>query len=141
MRMFGRGDRGWAAGQVLLLVANGHQVTAMTRRVGRTMDLYAAGAEPAVADALDRDAVLAAVTAASGPDAVVQIQPSTWPASPTSGSTRVRRHQPPAHRGHRPPAGGGAGRRGQPACAVQSRRVAVRPGRRAGQDRGRPARP
>ena len=34
------------------------------------MDLYAAGAEPVVADALDRDAVLAAVTAAR-PDAVV----------------------------------------------------------------------
>jgi 2-alkyl-3-oxoalkanoate reductase len=45
-------------------------VTAMTRRVGRTMELYAAGAEPVVADALDRDAVLAAVTAAR-PEAVV----------------------------------------------------------------------
>jgi 2-alkyl-3-oxoalkanoate reductase len=55
---------------VPLLVAGGHQVTAMTRRVGRTMELYAAGAEPVVADALDRDAVLAAVTAAR-PDAVV----------------------------------------------------------------------
>jgi nucleoside-diphosphate-sugar epimerase len=55
---------------VPLLVANGHQVTAMTRRVGRTMELSAAGAEPVVADALDRDAVLAAVTAAR-PEAVV----------------------------------------------------------------------
>ena len=65
-----RGDRALGRRLVPLLVANGHQVTAMTRRVGRTMDLYAAGAEPVVADALDRDAVLAAVTAAR-PDAVV----------------------------------------------------------------------
>ena len=63
MRMFVAGATG-ALGRRLvpLLVANGHQVTAMTRRMGRTMDLYAAGAEPVVADALDRDAVLAAVT-------------------------------------------------------------------------------
>ena len=71
MRMFVAGATG-ALGRRLvpLLVAGGHQVTAMTRRVGRTMELYAAGAEPVVADALDRDAVLAAVTAAR-PEAVV----------------------------------------------------------------------
>jgi nucleoside-diphosphate-sugar epimerase len=71
MRVFVAGATG-ALGRRLvpLLVAGGHQVTAMTRRVGRTMELYAAGAEPVVADALDRDAVLAAVTAAR-PDAVV----------------------------------------------------------------------
>jgi 2-alkyl-3-oxoalkanoate reductase len=71
MRVFVAGATG-ALGRRLvpLLVANGHQVTAMTRSVGKTMDLYAAGAEPVVADALDRDAVLAAVTAAR-PDAVV----------------------------------------------------------------------
>ena len=71
MRMFVAGATG-ALGRRLvpLLVAGGHQVTAMTRRVGRTMELYAAGAKPVVADALDRDAVLAAVTAAR-PDAVV----------------------------------------------------------------------
>jgi nucleoside-diphosphate-sugar epimerase len=71
MRVFVAGATG-ALGRRLvpLLVAGGHQVSAMTRRVGRTMELYAAGAEPVVADALDRDAVLAAVTAAR-PDAVV----------------------------------------------------------------------
>jgi 2-alkyl-3-oxoalkanoate reductase len=71
MRMFVAGATG-ALGRRLvpLLVAGGHQVTAMTRRVGKTMELYAAGAEPVVADALDRDAVLAAVTAAR-PEAVV----------------------------------------------------------------------
>jgi 2-alkyl-3-oxoalkanoate reductase len=71
MRVFVAGATG-ALGRRLvpLLVAGGHQVTAMTRRVGRTMELYAAGAEPVVADALDRDAVLAAVTAAR-PEAVV----------------------------------------------------------------------
>ncbi len=71
MRVFVAGATG-ALGRRLvpLLVAGGHQVTAMTRRVGRTMELYAAGAERVVADALDRDAVLAAITAAR-PEAVV----------------------------------------------------------------------
>jgi 2-alkyl-3-oxoalkanoate reductase len=71
MRMLVAGATG-ALGRRLvpLLVAGGHQVTAMTRSLGKTMDLYAAGAEPVVADALDRDAVLAAVTAAR-PEVVV----------------------------------------------------------------------
>src|SRR4029450_8103191 len=53
-----------------LLLADGHQVTAMTRRPAKAAGLRATGADPGVADALDREAVLAAVTAAR-PEVVV----------------------------------------------------------------------
>jgi nucleoside-diphosphate-sugar epimerase len=71
MRIFVAGATG-ALGQRLvpLLVGGGHQVTAMTRSAGKAAGLRAAGAEPVVADALDRDAVLAAVCAAR-PEVVV----------------------------------------------------------------------
>ena len=71
MRIFVAGATG-ALGRRLvpLLVAGGHQVTAMTRSAGKAAGLRAAGAEPVVADALDRDAVLRAV-AEAGPEVVV----------------------------------------------------------------------
>jgi 2-alkyl-3-oxoalkanoate reductase len=71
MRIFVAGATG-ALGRRLvpLLGANGHQVTAMTRRPDKAASLRAAGADPVVADALDREAVLAAVTAAR-PEVVV----------------------------------------------------------------------
>jgi 2-alkyl-3-oxoalkanoate reductase len=71
MRIFVAGATG-ALGRRLvpLLVADGHAVTAMTRSAGKAAGLRAAGADPAVADALDRDAVLRAVAAAR-PEVVV----------------------------------------------------------------------
>jgi 2-alkyl-3-oxoalkanoate reductase len=71
MRIYVAGATG-ALGRRLvpLLVAGGHQVTAMTRSPGKAAGLRAAGAEPVVADALDREAVLAVVTAAR-PEVVV----------------------------------------------------------------------
>ena len=65
MRIFVAGATG-ALGRRLvpLLVANGHQVTAMTRSPGKAAGLRAAGAEPVVADAFDREAVLGVVAAA-----------------------------------------------------------------------------
>jgi 2-alkyl-3-oxoalkanoate reductase len=71
MRIFVAGATG-ALGRRLvpLLLDGGHQVTAMTRTPGKAAGLRAAGAEPVVADALDREAVLAAVTAAR-PEVVV----------------------------------------------------------------------
>jgi nucleoside-diphosphate-sugar epimerase len=71
MRIFVAGATG-ALGRRLvpLLVAGGHQVTAMTRSPAKADGLRAAGAEPVVADALDREAVLVAVTAAR-PEVVV----------------------------------------------------------------------
>ena len=71
MRIFVAGATG-ALGRRLvpLLVQGGHQVTGMTRTAGKAAGLRAAGAEPVVADALDRDAVLRAVVAAR-PEVVV----------------------------------------------------------------------
>jgi nucleoside-diphosphate-sugar epimerase len=71
MRIFVAGATG-ALGRRLvpLLVARGHDVTAMTRTAAKAAGLRAAAAEPVVADALDREAVLAAVAAAR-PEVVV----------------------------------------------------------------------
>jgi nucleoside-diphosphate-sugar epimerase len=71
MRIFVAGSTGAIGRRLLpLLLAGGHQVTAMTRRPARAAGLRAAGVDPVVADALDRQAVLAAVTAAR-PEVVV----------------------------------------------------------------------
>jgi nucleoside-diphosphate-sugar epimerase len=66
MRVFVTGATG-ALGRYLVpgLVAAGHEVTATTRTPGKAAQLRAAGAEPAVLDGLDRDAVIAAVRAAA----------------------------------------------------------------------------
>jgi 2-alkyl-3-oxoalkanoate reductase len=71
MRIFLAGATG-ALGHSLVpqLVAVGHHVTGMTRSPAKAETLRAQGAEPVVADALDRDAVIAAVVAAH-PDVVV----------------------------------------------------------------------
>src|SRR4051794_7606528 len=53
-----------------LLVAQGHEVTAMTRRSAATAGLRAIGADAVVADAFDRQAVLD-VVAAARPDVVM----------------------------------------------------------------------
>ncbi len=71
MRVFLAGATGVIGRRLLpLLVAAGHPVTAMTRRADRAGALRALGAEPVVADALDREGLRAAVAAAR-PDAVV----------------------------------------------------------------------
>jgi nucleoside-diphosphate-sugar epimerase len=71
MRIFIAGASG-AVGQPLVrkLVADGHEVTGMTRTAAKAELLRGLGAEPVVADALDRDAVTAAVLAAR-PEVVV----------------------------------------------------------------------
>jgi nucleoside-diphosphate-sugar epimerase len=71
MRVFLAGATG-AIGRQLVpqLLAAGHEVTGMTRSAARAEELRSAGAEPAVADALDREAVVEAVLQAR-PDAVV----------------------------------------------------------------------
>jgi nucleoside-diphosphate-sugar epimerase len=71
MRIFLAGATG-AVGQSLvpLLIDAGHQVTGMTRSEAKAERLRAAGADVAIADGLDRDAVVAAVVAAR-PDAIV----------------------------------------------------------------------
>ena len=71
MRIFVAGAAG-ALGRRLvpLLVEGGHQVTGMTRTAGKAVGLRAAGADPVVADALDRDDLVRAVVAAR-PEVVV----------------------------------------------------------------------
>ena len=71
MRIFLAGATG-AVGTPLLreLTRAGHDVTATTRSPSKADGLRAAGAEPVVLDALDRDAVVAAVTTAQ-PDVIV----------------------------------------------------------------------
>src|SRR5918994_1811472 len=71
MRFFMAGASG-AVGKPLVrqLVAAGHEVTGMTRTPGKAEVLRQLGAEPVVADALDRDAVMAAVRDAR-PEVVV----------------------------------------------------------------------
>ena len=71
MRVFVAGASG-AIGRHLVpqLLANGHDVVAMTRSPSKTDALRAAGAFPVVVDGLDRDAVVAAVTGAE-PEVVV----------------------------------------------------------------------
>jgi 2-alkyl-3-oxoalkanoate reductase len=55
---------------VRALVAAGHQVSALTRSAGKQAELRALGARPVVADALDRQSLIAAV-AATHPAAVI----------------------------------------------------------------------
>ncbi len=71
MRVFVTGATG-ALGQHLVpaLIGAGHEVTASTRTPGKAGQLREAGAEPVVVDGLDREAVTAAVQAAS-PEVIV----------------------------------------------------------------------
>src|SRR2546427_1247616 len=71
MRVFVAGATGVIGRRLVpLLKSAGHQVTGMTRSSARTDALRAMGAEPAVADALDAEAVRQAVVTAR-PEAVV----------------------------------------------------------------------
>jgi nucleoside-diphosphate-sugar epimerase len=71
---------------VRALVGAGHQVTALTRSPGRQSELRALGAIPAVADALDREALSAAVLAARPTHVIHQLT-----ALPKDGTVRSLR--------------------------------------------------
>jgi nucleoside-diphosphate-sugar epimerase len=71
MRIFLAGATGAVGSRLVpLLLDAGHKVTGTTRSPAKADALRAAGADPVVLDALDRDAVVAAVTAAH-PDVIV----------------------------------------------------------------------
>jgi nucleoside-diphosphate-sugar epimerase len=71
MRVFLAGATGAIGRQLVpLLLQDGHEVVGMTRSEQRAQSLRAAGAEAVIADALDREAVVAAVRQAR-PDAIV----------------------------------------------------------------------
>jgi nucleoside-diphosphate-sugar epimerase len=69
MKIFVAGATG-VVGRHLLPLLSAHEVVAMTRSVSRAAALRAAGTRAVVADALDKDAVLAAVLEAA-PDVIV----------------------------------------------------------------------
>jgi 2-alkyl-3-oxoalkanoate reductase len=74
MRVFLAGATGAIGRQLVpLLLAEGHRVTGMTRSPERARELETAGAQAVVADALDRDAVLVAVTAARAEAVIHQL--------------------------------------------------------------------
>ena len=87
MNIFLAGATG-AVGRALipLLVEHGHTVVGTTRTPAKTALLRELGAEPVVLDGLDRDAVVAAVTAAR-PDAIVHQMTAL------SGLTDLRRFE------------------------------------------------
>ena len=70
---------------VRALVSAGHQVTALTRSIGKRDELRALGASVPVADALDRDALIAAVAAARPSHVIHQLT-----ALPKGGPRRAR---------------------------------------------------
>ena len=71
MKVFVAGATGAIGARLVpMLVAAGHDVVATSRSPEKAARLAALGAEPVVVDALDRDAVIAAVTTAA-PDVVV----------------------------------------------------------------------
>lgn len=71
MRIFLAGSTGVLGRRLVpLLVGGGHQVTALTRRPDEVGSLRAAGAEPVLADALDKPSILRAVGDAA-PDVVI----------------------------------------------------------------------
>ncbi|HEY7829587.1 MAG TPA: NAD(P)-dependent oxidoreductase [Solirubrobacteraceae bacterium] len=79
MRVFLAGATGMIGRRLLpLLVAAGHEVTGMTRSSAKAAALREAGAEPAVVDALDSEALKAAIVAAQ-PDAVIHLLTSIPP--------------------------------------------------------------
>ena len=71
MRVFAAGGTGVIGRSLVpLLVAGGHEVTAMTRSANGGALLRSLGAQPVMADALDRDSVLEAVVQ-TRPDAII----------------------------------------------------------------------
>ena len=90
---------------VRALVAEGHHVTALTRSTSRQGELRALGASVAVADALNRDSLIAAVVAARPTHVIHQLT-----ALPKGGARRasdLRGDEPTAHRWHPESFGGG----------------------------------
>ncbi|MEW2520326.1 NAD-dependent epimerase/dehydratase family protein [Actinacidiphila alni] len=91
MRVLVAGSTGViGAALVPRLVAAGHEVLALVRPGRDTGALIAAGADPVVADVLERRCLLRAVRVCGPPDAVVQLVTAT-PSVPGSGRPEVLR--------------------------------------------------
>ena len=99
------------------LVANGHDVTGMTRSESKRDLVRSLGARPVVADALDPDAVAQAVAEAEPEVIVHELTALSGSFDTAALRALLRGDEPAAHRGHRPPArrrprGGSAAVRG-----------------------------
>ena len=105
MKVFVAGATG-ALGKQLVprLVAAGHEVVGMTRSEERAELVRELGAEPAVADALDPEAVGAAVSDGAARGDRPPADRALGLARPAPLRTRLRADQPAADRGHRHPA-------------------------------------
>ena len=137
MRVFVAGATG-AIGQRLVpkLVASGHDVVGMTSKPEKQDLVRELGAEPAVADALDAEAVGTAVSQAE-PEAIIhELTGLSGGINLRKMDGELRAHQPAAHRGHRPPALGRARDRRAEVRRPELRRLALRQGRRDGEERG-----
>ena len=152
MRVFVAGATG-AIGRQLVprLVAAGHEVHGMTRSESKQAMLRELGAVPVVADALDPDQVAEAVGRAR-PDVIVHQLTAIGGGGHAPLRSRFRADQPPADRGHGPPAlgragGGGAAVRGAGGSGLSARtrapagRSRARRTRSTLRPRGRCARP
>ncbi|HEV2744671.1 MAG TPA: NAD(P)-dependent oxidoreductase [Rubrobacter sp.] len=85
MKVFVAGATGAVGGPLVArLIETGHDVVGTTRREGRAADLRRQGVEPVIVDALDADALAAAVRRAR-PEVVVQ-QLSALPRAGTAGA-------------------------------------------------------
>ena len=101
MRVFLAGATGAIGAPLLrLLVAEGHEVTGMTRSPERAAAVRAAGAASAVADALDADAVMSAVAHARPEVVVHQLTAIPPRLDPRKIVRDFALDRPAAHRGH-----------------------------------------
>ena len=140
MRVFVAGGTGVIGRSLIpMLAAAGHQVTASTRSPGKTAQLQELGADSVVADGLDQEAVREAVITAR-PDVVVHQmtglagQGDLKHFDRTFAVTNQLRTRGTDYLLE------AARARGRPAVhRAELHRLAEHPGRRPGQDRGRPA--
>ena len=123
------------------LVARGHEVVATSRSEEKAGRLRALGAEPVVLDLLDRVAVLRGRRRRPAGRARPRGDGARRDGRHQALRPHLRGHEPPAHGGHGQPPRRGARRRGRARRRAELRRLALRPGRRARQDRGGSARP
>ena len=137
MKVFVAGATGAIGKQLVpMLVEDGHEVTGMTRTAAKQDAIRALGARPAVADALDPEAVAQAVAEAE-PEAVIHeltaIDPASFARSIDKTFAQTNRLRT---EGTRSPARRGQGRRRPAVHRPELRRLALRAHRRPGQDRG-----
>ena len=122
------------------LVADGHEVVGITRSEAK-LGHPELGATGVVADVLDPEQV-ARVVAEAEPEVIIhQLTALNRRLRRSALRPHVRGDEPAPHGGHGPSARGRPRGRREAVHRPELRGLAVRPDRRTGEDRGRPARP